>query len=53
MDYEVSLTDVTSRPTAVVAAATTWQEFPAREIDRAPADQFPLRSGSVQVKASN
>lgn len=29
MTYEVSLTEVTSRPTAVVAAATTWQEFPA------------------------
>ena len=29
MDYEVSLTDVTAKPTAVVAAATTWQEFPA------------------------
>jgi len=29
MDYEVSLTDVESRPTAVVAATTTWQEFPA------------------------
>jgi hypothetical protein len=28
VDYEVSRTDVTSRPTAVVAA-TTWQEFPA------------------------
>lgn len=27
MDYEVSLTDVESRPTAVVAATTTWQEF--------------------------
>jgi hypothetical protein len=29
MDYEVSLTEVESRPAAVVAAATTWQEFPA------------------------
>jgi hypothetical protein len=29
MDYEVSLTEVESRRTAVVAAATTWQEFPA------------------------
>ena len=28
MDYEVSLTEVESRPTAVVAATTTWQEFP-------------------------
>jgi hypothetical protein len=28
MDYETSLADVASRRTAVVAAATTWQEFP-------------------------
>ena len=28
MDYEVSLAEVESRRTAVVAAATTWQEFP-------------------------
>src|ERR1700761_8232619 len=28
MDYEVSLADVESRPTAVVAVTTTWQEFP-------------------------
>jgi effector-binding domain-containing protein len=29
MDYEVRRTDVDSRPTAVVAATTTWLEFPA------------------------
>jgi len=29
MDYEVSRIDVESRRTAVVAATTTWQEFPA------------------------
>ncbi len=28
MDYEVSLADVGSRPTAVVAATTTWPQFP-------------------------
>jgi effector-binding domain-containing protein len=28
MGYEVSLTDAGSRPTAVVAATTTWPEFP-------------------------
>ena len=27
--YEVTVTDVAARPTAVVAAATTWQEFPS------------------------
>ncbi|HLK02602.1 MAG TPA: hypothetical protein VKU39_22205 [Streptosporangiaceae bacterium] len=29
MTYEVNLTDAESRPTAVVAATTTWQDFPA------------------------
>jgi effector-binding domain-containing protein len=29
VDYEVKLAQVESRRTAVVAAATTWQEFPA------------------------
>ncbi len=29
MDYAVRLTDAEARPTAVVAARTTWQEFPA------------------------
>ncbi len=28
MTYQVILTDVAARPTAVVPAATTWQEFP-------------------------
>jgi effector-binding domain-containing protein len=28
MDYEVTITDVVTRPTAVVPATTTWQEFP-------------------------
>jgi len=27
--YEVSIVDAVSRPTAVVAATTTWQDFPA------------------------
>ena len=29
MDYQVSLTEVEPRPTAVIAATTTWPEFPA------------------------
>jgi effector-binding domain-containing protein len=29
MDYQVSIVEAGSRPTAVVAATTTWQEFPA------------------------
>ena len=28
MSYEVKVTDVAARPTAVVPATTTWQEFP-------------------------
>jgi effector-binding domain-containing protein len=28
VDYEVTVVDVEARPTIVVAAATTWQEFP-------------------------
>ncbi len=28
MSYEVTVRDVAARPTAVVAASTTWQEFP-------------------------
>jgi effector-binding domain-containing protein len=28
MDYEVTATEVVARPTAVVAATTTWREFP-------------------------
>ena len=29
MDYEVAVVDVETRPTAVVAEATTWRDFPA------------------------
>ena len=29
MDYEVSVVSVEARPTAVVAEATTWRDFPA------------------------
>jgi effector-binding domain-containing protein len=29
MSYQVTAMDVAARPTAVVAATTTWQEFPA------------------------
>jgi hypothetical protein len=29
MDYGVRLTEAEARPTAVVAAATTWPDFPA------------------------
>jgi hypothetical protein len=28
MSYQVTLTNVVARPTAVVPATTTWQEFP-------------------------
>src|SRR3982751_1842884 len=29
MDYQISLADAAARPTAVVAATTTWPEFPS------------------------
>ena len=29
MSYQVTVTNVVARPTAVVTATTTWQEFPA------------------------
>ncbi len=29
MGHEVTVADVEARPTAVVAATTTWREFPA------------------------
>lgn len=29
LSYQVTVADVTTRPTAVLAAATTWQEFPS------------------------
>ena len=29
MSYQVTGTGVTARPTAVIPAATTWQEFPS------------------------
>jgi hypothetical protein len=28
LSYQVTMTDVEARPTAVVPATTTWQEFP-------------------------
>ncbi len=28
MSYQVTVTNVVARPTAVVPATTTWQEFP-------------------------
>jgi effector-binding domain-containing protein len=29
MDYEIALADAEARPTLVIAASTTWQDFPA------------------------
>jgi len=28
MSYQVTVMDIAARPTAVVSATTTWQEFP-------------------------
>jgi hypothetical protein len=49
MDYEVSLQTVAACPTAVVAQATTWEEFPriwARLLDEVYA--FLRGGGAVQ-----
>jgi len=49
MDYEVSLQTVAACPTAVVAQATTWQEFPriwVRLLDQVYA--FVRAGGAVQ-----
>jgi len=53
MDYEVTVEDVVARPTAVVAATTTWREFPSlwsRLLDEVWAC---LRAGGIQRGCRN
>ena len=53
MSYEVTAKDVAARPTAVVAATTTWQEFPTlwgKLLDEVWAC---LRAGGVQRGCRN
>ena len=48
MDYEVTVTDVVARPTAVILATTTWQEFPALWKELLDEVWACLRAGGVQ-----
>jgi effector-binding domain-containing protein len=53
MTYQVTVKDVEARPTAVVAATTTWQEFPglwSRLLDEVWAC---LRAGGIQRGCRN
>ncbi|HEX6676666.1 MAG TPA: GyrI-like domain-containing protein [Actinomycetes bacterium] len=53
MSYQVTVADVEARPTAVVAATTTWQEFPT--LWRALLDEVwaCLRAGGIQRGCPN
>jgi hypothetical protein len=53
MDYEVSLQTVAACPTAVIAQATTWEEFP--RLWRRPLDEVYafLRGGSATQQGQN
>ncbi len=53
MSYQVTVTDVTARPTAVVAAATTWQEFPALWKELLDEVWACLRAGGVHRGCRN
>jgi hypothetical protein len=52
MNYQVTMTDVEARPTAVVPATTTWQEFPTlwRELSDEVWASYTL-AGSPEVAA--
>jgi effector-binding domain-containing protein len=47
MPYQVTETDIVARPTAVVAATTTWQEFPTLWRDLLDEVWTCLRAGGV------
>ena len=53
MRYEVTVTDVAARPTAVIAAATTWQEFPTLWKELLDEVWACLRAGGVQSGCRN
>jgi effector-binding domain-containing protein len=53
MDQEVGLASVESRPTAVVAATTTWQEFPALWGELLGEVWGCLRAGGIQRGCRN
>ncbi|HTT50620.1 MAG TPA: GyrI-like domain-containing protein [Streptosporangiaceae bacterium] len=47
MNHQVSIADVAARPTVVVAAATTWPEFPALWKDLLDEVWACLRAGGI------
>jgi effector-binding domain-containing protein len=53
MTYEVSVRDVAGRPTAVVAAATTWPEFPALWKELLDEVWACLRAGGIRSGCPN
>jgi effector-binding domain-containing protein len=53
MRYEVRVMDVVARPTAVVAATTTWQEFPTLWKDLLDEVWACLRAGGVNRGCPN
>jgi effector-binding domain-containing protein len=53
MTYQVTVTDVVARPTAVVAATTTWQEFPTLWKELLDEVWACLRAGGVDRGCRN
>ncbi len=53
MSYQVSVTEVAARPTAVVAATTTWQEFPTLWKELLDEVWACLRAGGVHAGCRN
>jgi len=53
MSYQVSVTEVDARPTAVVAATTTWQEFPTLWKELLDEVWACLRAGGVHAGCRN
>jgi effector-binding domain-containing protein len=53
MSYQVTVTDAGARPTAVVAAATTWPEFPGRWKELLDQVWACLRAGGIHSGCRN
>jgi effector-binding domain-containing protein len=53
MEYEVIATEVAARPTAVIAAATTWREFPALWRELSGEVWACLRAGGIDRGCRN
>ena len=53
MSYQVTVTDAGARPTAVVAAATTWPEFPGLWKELLDQVWACLRAGGIHSGCRN